>query len=74
MLSREPVTLAMLLGILAARQLTSCVGVYKLYSEVQVHKRFAIYCKTVLGRDCESLHTGLLPREKCHAEANPSLA
>lgn len=42
-------TLAILLGILAASQLTSCIGVDKLYSEVQMHKHFAIYCKTVLG-------------------------
>ena len=71
-------TLAILLGILAGSRLTSCIGVEKLYSKIQMEKHFAVFCKKVLQNLCErggeSLHAGLLPREKCCAEANCRLA
>lgn len=41
--------MAISLGVLAASQFTSCIGAEKLYSEVQMQKHFAIFCKTVLG-------------------------
>ena len=70
-------TLAILLGIPSGSRLTSRIGVEKLYSKIQMEKHFAVFCKKVLQnfceRGCESLHAGLLPREKCCAEANRRL-